>query len=354
MSSANGAPGVLGQANSSMGRVPAIDYLRGLASLAVAWFHLTNTYPGGWVKLSGSDGWLGIEVFFVISGFVIPYSISTVFSSYALRDFPRYFLRRITRIEPPYFVSMLVVIALAYLSSVMPGFQGQQPSYSLGQVGSHLLYTTPLFGYPWIQPVYWTLAYEFVFYLAIGILFPYMVTRGGTLVLWAISLALALLALTGAANAIIFLFIIGIVLYRAMDPEIEAAGLPAVALIALGGLVMSYLGQGPGALVGISTAAVIYLLRDRPFPTLPARVLAWLGGLSYSLYLLHVPVGGRVVNLGRRFIDGPWQELSLSLVALVVSLLAAALFWRLVEQPSIRLGRKLSARRRRMALDVAA
>lgn len=343
-----------GKPTPLMGRISAIDYVRGLASLAVAWFHLTNAYSGGWVKLSGSYGWLGVEVFFVISGFVIPYSIATVFRSYTLNDLPRYFLRRITRIEPPYVISILLVIVLAHLSYVVPGFQGQPPDYSLGQVASHFLYTVPLFGYTWILPVYWTLAYEFVFYLAMGLLFPYTLARGATPALWVVTVLLAVLALSGLLNPVALLFIMGIALYSTLDPQDGAPRHVHVALIPLAGFVMTYLGQGLGALVGMSTAAVIYLLRDRSLPALPARALAWLGGVSYSLYLLHVPIGGRVVNLGRRLVDGPWQELMLSLVALAVSLGAAALFWRLVELPSIRLGRRLSARRRPLVREAAA
>src|SRR3954470_23823868 len=60
-------------------RIPVLDPLRGIAALAVTWFHFTNGRPGylpsGLLKSSGSFGWLGVEVFFVISGFVIPYAL---------------------------------------------------------------------------------------------------------------------------------------------------------------------------------------------------------------------------------------------------------------------------------------
>ena len=59
----------------SFSRLEGIDQLRGLAALSVAWFHLTNQYDD-WVALSGSRGWLGVEAFFVISGFVIPLSLA--------------------------------------------------------------------------------------------------------------------------------------------------------------------------------------------------------------------------------------------------------------------------------------
>ena len=76
----------------------SVEYLRGLAALSVTWFHLTNTYSLNWVRESGSLGWLGVEAFFVISGFIIPYSLHR--SGYTLRDFPNFMLRRIVRLEP--------------------------------------------------------------------------------------------------------------------------------------------------------------------------------------------------------------------------------------------------------------
>jgi peptidoglycan/LPS O-acetylase OafA/YrhL len=61
-------------------------------------------------------------------------------------------------------------------------------------------------------------------------------------------------------------------------------------------------------------------------------------------YLLHVPIGGRVVNIGRRFVEGPVRELLLSIVALAVSLLAATTFWKYVEEPAKRASKRVALR----------
>src|SRR5262245_2564074 len=102
-------------------RIGGPDVLRGPASLAVCWFHLTRFHynvPDRRVfhllRQTGDYGWLGVEVFFVISGFVIPYSLYR--ARYRVRDFFMYLARRIVRLDPPYLAAIALVLALASLS----------------------------------------------------------------------------------------------------------------------------------------------------------------------------------------------------------------------------------------------
>jgi peptidoglycan/LPS O-acetylase OafA/YrhL len=75
----------------------------------------------------------------------------------------------------------------------------------------------------------------------------------------------------------------------------------------------------------------------------------WLGAISYSLYLVHVPIGGRVVNIGKRFVHDDLGYLGVALIALLCSLVAAFVFSRLVEVPAMRLARKLLPSRSKVA-----
>lgn len=127
--------------------LPIVEYLRGLAALSVTWFHLTNTYDPSWVQASGSFGWLGVEVFFVISGFIIPYSIYVLFPRYSLTDFPAFVMRRILRLEPPYLVSIMLVIGLWHISAIFPGFTGAMPPVDPWQVLAHIAYLIPMTDY---------------------------------------------------------------------------------------------------------------------------------------------------------------------------------------------------------------
>src|ERR1017187_46026 len=155
-------------------RLSTLDALRGLAALGVCWFHFTNGnkafLPDGLLKSSGAYGWLGVEMFFVISGFIIPYTLQR--SGYRSSDYGRFLIKRIIRLDPPYLVAILAVIALNYASAASPGFNGPHFNFSLVQVTLHLGYLNVFFGYPWLNPVFWTLAIELQYYLAVGLLFP--------------------------------------------------------------------------------------------------------------------------------------------------------------------------------------
>ena len=79
------------------------------------------------MRASGCYGWLGVEVSFVISGLVIPLAIHRSFDRFSLQDFPAFMVRRLVRLEPPYLVSVVMVILLWELSVRAPGFAGGSP-----------------------------------------------------------------------------------------------------------------------------------------------------------------------------------------------------------------------------------
>ena len=198
-------------------RLNTIEYLRGLAALAVAWFHLTNTYGDNWVRASGAYGWLGVEVFFVISGFVIPYALATEKLPYSIFDFPRFMARRLARLEPPYILSVALALILWNLSAMAPGFAGKPPANDVGQIGAHLLYLVPVTGHDWLQPVYWTLACEFVFYIFVGLLFPWFGVRRAEIRLFLLMIALLICVQQQWISILPLLFVIGIAAFKVFD-----------------------------------------------------------------------------------------------------------------------------------------
>ena len=91
--------------------------LRGLASTMVFGFHLFNLSNG----YLGTDllwrltyyGKFGVQFFFVISGFVITYSMLN--AQYKLKDFPRFLMKRIIRIEPPYLIVLALTVVFLWI-----------------------------------------------------------------------------------------------------------------------------------------------------------------------------------------------------------------------------------------------
>ena len=325
-------------------RFDDVDALRGLASLAVAWFHLTNTYTQeSAVRSSGAYGWLGVEVFFVLSGFIIPYSMRS-WTAWSNHSFAAFIFRRTTRIEIPYAISIFAAVALTYASATFyDDFKGDPFVIPLWSIALNLTYLAPFFDEGWIQPVYWTLAYEFAFYIVCGLLFvrcidkkeknnfsyPLLVVASCTLV--------SLSVLPGYW----LLFAMGIATYRKVFCGRSLA--ETVALIFICGVGMKVTDLGLQAAVGASVSILLLCSRKFQFSGKLGFFLAFLGSISYSLYLTHVIVGGRIINFGQRHITtGFTQEALLSFSALLVSICFAWFFFRFVERPAQLLSKKIN------------
>lgn len=310
-------------------RIETLDALRGIAALAVAWFHFSGSQGlnDSLIAATGAYGWLGVHVFFVISGFVIPYSLHR--ADYHLRDYGHFLIKRIVRLDPPYIATIIIIIALGYLSPLMPGFHGEQFSVSAQQVLLHVAYINVFFGYPWLNIVFWSLAIEFQYYLAIGLLFPLIASRQwsvrlGTLA--GLSLLAFMLPFPAFVFHYLFLFMLGIITFQRHTGKLNAlpywigfALLVTGLLLTLGAII---------AAVAAATALAIALVRIK------SRVLAFFGKISYSLYLLHVPIGAKAINLGFRFVDTRAGRAAVLIVALGITIAASYLFYLLLEKPA--------------------
>jgi peptidoglycan/LPS O-acetylase OafA/YrhL len=321
-------------------RIHIVEALRGFAAVGVTLFHFCNQLSSDPARVIADYGWLGVDVFFVISGFVIPLSLFG--RGYRLRDFPTFILRRLVRLEPPYLASIALILVLWKASSLSPLFQGSAPSYTSAQIASHLFYLIPLTNYNWLSPVYWSLAYEFVFYIIVGLTFVCLMRRPIeiTVALGALAVGISFF-IYSAVDVRILEFLIGSLSMRVtVNDERKMAAtlwLSASLLVAFG-----FGGLAVGISVTIATLGILFL-RD----VVCGRWALFLGEISYSLYLIHVPVGGRVINLGRRFGDGTIYEIFLVTTALFVSLLVA-LFWsRAIENWATRASRKIGERQAR-------
>jgi peptidoglycan/LPS O-acetylase OafA/YrhL len=275
---------------------------------------------------------------FVISGFIIPYSLQK--AGYGQRQFWTFLSKRIVRLDPPFIANMCLVLALAYLVPLVPGFRGSWPHFTPAQLLSHFAYLNSVVGKPWINPVYWTLGIEFQYYLLIGLIFlllaasrdlTRMLTTGALLVpgffLPRVSLLFVHLPLF-AAEILTFQF-----KTSRLSKWSFLTGLVITCVVAT-------FGAGPLiAMTCILTALVIAFL------DFGGRVLTWLGMISYSLYLMHVPIGGKIIDLGGRFTHGEIGQILVLAAATAASVMAAWVLYQIVELPSQRLSSRISHRR---------
>jgi peptidoglycan/LPS O-acetylase OafA/YrhL len=325
---------------SSTSHVPILDPLRGIATFAVCLFHFSrgNTgflEPNDPVAVIGTFGWLGVEAFFVISGFVIPYSL--YLRSYTLRDSGKFLIRRLKRLEPPYFASIILIILLHYLSMQAPSFRGGPLDISLPRLVAHVAYLNAILDYDWLSPVFWTLAIEFQYYIFIAIAFP-LFNHKITYIRYLSVLIVALLGFAGLGNSSLLpywlpLFAIGIVAFQLYIGIIPVFIFLAILMIIV---FLSHTIIGlQQTVAGLLTAGIILFAKDKQIPKLFIP-LSFLGMISYSLYLVHVPIGGRIINLAGRLPESIEYRYPAIVVAFIVSIFGAYLFWRIVELPSQR------------------
>jgi peptidoglycan/LPS O-acetylase OafA/YrhL len=178
----------------------------------------------------------------------------------------------------------------------------------------------------WINVVFWSLGIEFQYYLLIGLAFPLLVARGAGVRFGFLGLLLMISMLVPDESLLFHylpLFVAGILAFQSRVGLISKRGLFA-------GLAATAV-AGPIACLGIATALIIRFVR------IPSSRWTNFGLISYSLYLLHVPIGGKIMNLGGRFAHSGPALAALLALAVGASIAAAAVFYRFVELPSQRL-----------------
>jgi peptidoglycan/LPS O-acetylase OafA/YrhL len=319
-------------------RYEGLDLLRGLASLSVCVYHLTcfpfSTPDGvfyGALKSAVSYGWLGVEVFFVVSGFVIPLSLYR--GGYRLSNYPRFILKTVVRLDPPYFAAVCVTLAVAYWVSAHTGS-------TWGRVLLHLGYLNAFAGRPWLNPVFWTLAIEFQYYLLIGLLYVPLSSRNGKVrVAGEAALGVACLALGTSGPSLAsfgFLFLWGVL---AFQYAVRITGLREYVALSGAAALGSFLTIGlPGTLAGF-LAVLVIVSRGRG-----SKASVFAGRISYSLYLLHWCVGPVALSiLSSKLIDttADASKCLVLLLSVLTCVASAYVLYLAVERPAQRLSARM-------------
>jgi peptidoglycan/LPS O-acetylase OafA/YrhL len=311
--------------------IPSIGLLRGIASAMVCYFHLAHENPRllppqNIIKESAAWGWVGVQVFFIISGFVIPYSMFV--NNYSIEKWWLFLKKRIIRIEPPYLISIVLVLVLNYISALFPSYKGQPFVLDWTNVASHIAYLNIFTGQKWLQDVYWTLAVEFQYYLLIAAVFGLVVSKSIFYRLLFFTGFIAMMFLTIPAKGFIMpytaYFMLGILLFQYYCDLISSIEFCVLGLLSC--CVMFYL-QG-WQMVAVSAVAMCIIGLVKKVPSF----FRMLGTVSFSLYLVHIPIGGRINNLAAGLTDNIHLKEAVVFVSFAASIFFAWLFYHAVEK----------------------
>jgi peptidoglycan/LPS O-acetylase OafA/YrhL len=330
-----------------------LDGLRGLAAIAVASLHILAdpvravSVPAGEVVFRGK--W-GVFVFFVISGFVITHSLHRV--TMTPGTLGRFLARRVVRLDPPYWASMVLVYVIASGASfVLPEHPVVLPSP--GAIAAHLLYLQYILRIPSISDVYWTLCLEIQFYLVLAVsLGVYQrlqrwLSSGRALALVFLptlvgSFLVAIHVLPspiGSCFEYWYAFVAGAAAQRLVSGHGWAALATAVTVALLVAVITR---KGEGVVIALTALAIGAAHASGNMNWLSGRAWQYLGRISYSLYLVHIPIGGRVSNLLAHLPHGnPAMRVAEGLIGMGAAVVGADLFWRLVERPSVDLSHRV-------------
>jgi peptidoglycan/LPS O-acetylase OafA/YrhL len=321
---------------ASNGQIPVIGALRGLAALSVALFHIINS-PTGFetneaVRRFVVHGAHGVQVFFVISGFVIPLSLMR--KGYQWGDFGRFMWKRSIRLEPTY----LVVIALGVLWIPIRSFllgEEMRPFPTSSEVFLNVFYLIPFTGGEWINAVFWTLGIELQFYLLCAFIFGMKRSNLTDIGMYALPLLSVLLA-DQTTGMFVFhwldFFIAGGFIAMYLEGRIASEKLGILLILCQFSATINH-GYFLAAILTVTSLIILFMPNRRG-----GNALQFLGDQSYSLYLIHPLVGTTFVNGAMRFFEfnEPWVHWSIVIGATVASVCSAQLLYKWIEGPTMR------------------
>lgn len=317
-------------------RLLELDVFRGIAALGVMFYHFTlhrenAGTPAGEAPFQFLAGRYGVQLFFMISGFVIYLTLERVKRPL---DFV---VSRTSRLFPAYWAAILMTTAAAWL------LPSSSPPPGATQVLANLTMLQWWFHVPHIDDVYWTLTVELSFYavmfclyringlkhfeqiapfwLALQLLNHWLPVLVHQKIPDKINMALAL--------SYASLFTAGILFYKAKTGGFSRRRI----ILLLWCLANQWVTAGDNSAFLVTAYFVIFSLfvQDR-LAGINAQPLVFLGSISYALYLLHERIGVTIMQALQRHGTGWFAQFS---VAVLVSLALATFITFAVERPAM-------------------
>lgn len=337
-----------------------LDGLRGVAVLAVLYCHLfvpelssagpylSKALPPFFGAIA-PYGALGVEIFFVLSGFVIAHSLGDekVTVGYATR----FIARRALRLDPPYYIALLLMLAIvaAYLPDGL--FGAWQKFGGWPGILSNLFYLQNLLLMPTPLDISWTLCLEIQFYLAlmacrfVSSRLPQ--GRIDRLLVFVIPLwVISVVCWYPHLNRFDFIgtwfrFGLGVLTYLAFRKRMPLWCWYVPILVVV---ILSIMFRDTRGAVAASTGLAILLAGNlgKMGSWLVNRPIQFIGRLSYSLYLFHLAAGIVVANaIWDRMKPTPQNALLVSCIGFVSAIAGAWLMHHLFEKPAVRLSHRM-------------
>lgn len=325
---------------------PSLDGLRAISVFLVTFVHLK--YHSA--ILVHVPGWLGVDFFFIISGFLITTLLLREEQSTGVIDLYAFYVRRFFRIVPIYSL-ILAVYVVACLTNTDKWAQIRHAlpyylTFTNEFVASHVPFSAT-----------WTLGVEEKFYLVWPFLFFVVLARfrkriGAIPLLFLLTTLLPFRMarsyfglLVGCTVAILFT-------YRARWPKMDVLGsLRPVALLGLVGLGFYLVDRNEKFVFFFSLCAALLVMHLLTAQDWLERLLSsdgfvWVGKRSYSMYLIH----GLILDAVQKFIipTDTARQIGVVIVSFTVCAMCSDLLFRFVEEPARRYG-KLMLQRRQVA-----
>lgn len=336
---------------NNIGYVASLDGLRAIAVLLVMMLHAN--FKLGW------SGGLGVSVFFALSGFLITTLLLEEFSHSGTISFKGFYIRRTMRLFPPLYLMLLMVLAYALLFRV-----GMEQTFIVHDVISAAAYVYNIcWAWGWgIKELLlyhtWSLGVEEQFYLLWpAVLYIFLKSKQLNLLKYLLAVFIVLVWMLksmhlfpGLASSMlkeaIFIGCLGALIRFTATKEKTINGFMAIFLL----LMILALGIAPLKFTStyntvfnvvsiFSILIILYLVENKSgllHQLLSHRYFVFIGKISYSLYLWHLPVF-------RLFYYHSTLPPLVSFTAkFLVSFILAIASWYLVEQKATALGRKWS------------
>lgn len=339
----------------TVGRLLELDSLRGIACICVMLFHYTAYYHHNWGHAQTpiilfEYGKYGVELFFLISGFVI-------FMSLKKKNIKDFLVLRFWRLFPTYWFAVVAIFVVSYFIPILPEVAVHGRITPLELLVNFTMIPT-VFSLRYVDSSHWSLGFELLFYLYISAFFLLGKLREirvvyvflfltSLSVFWHISIdrffdIQAWMTVWWKEDMshwqyvlskvfilpYVHLFLMGISLYLIHQKRKIILSVFCIIF----GIAADYFIWGWEHLIAVTIITLVFSTAiSFKMPFLRNKFLLYLGAISYSLYLIHQNIGFRIIQIAER--NGVNSNIAILAAILLVIFLAHPLhFW--LEKPS--------------------